>query len=93
MQSAPASSNLAFLETTEWWTRTQRIRTVAQIPLEIPLLDTRATPIYQQIAAKALQLRQLGLSDSAIAKRLNVSDKTVAKAIAWLERTLRRSDG
>jgi hypothetical protein len=77
----------------KWWTRTQRIRTVAQIPLETPLVDTGAMPVYQRIAAKALQLRQLGLIDTAIAKRLNVTDKTVAKAVAWLERILPCSDG
>ena len=56
-------------------------------------MDTSATPIYEQIAVKALQLRQLGLSDTAIARRLSVTDKTVAKAVAWLERIQRRSDG
>ncbi|MCK4773524.1 MAG: hypothetical protein KAT30_02020, partial [Candidatus Krumholzibacteria bacterium] len=71
----------------KWWTRTQRIRTVAQIPLEAALLDIGAAPIYQQIAAKALHLQQLGLSYSVIARKLNVTDKTVAKAIAWLGRT------
>ena len=47
-------------------------------------MDTAERPIYQQIAAKALQLRELGLSDRVIAKRLGVTDKTVAKGIRWL---------
>jgi hypothetical protein len=55
------------------------------VPLEVALRDTRAAPVYQKIAKRALQLRQLGLSNSAIAEKLNVTDKTVAKSIAWLD--------
>jgi hypothetical protein len=40
--------------------------------------------VYQCIAPKALHLLQLGLSLSAISRRLGVAGKTVAKAIAWL---------
>jgi len=50
----------------------------------VAILDTAAPPIYQQIASKAFQLQQLGMSSSAIARRLGVTDKTVAKGIAWL---------
>jgi orotate phosphoribosyltransferase-like protein len=50
----------------------------------VAILDTAPPPVYQQIAPKALQLQQLGLSNSAIAKRLEVSDKTASKAISWL---------
>jgi len=57
-----------------------------EIPIEAAILDTEAPPIYQQIAYKAVQLQQLGMSNSAIAKRLGVTDKTAAKAIAWLRR-------
>jgi hypothetical protein len=46
----------------------------------VSLLDTSPPPVYQRIAQKALHLRELGLSDAAIARRLDVSDKTVAKA-------------
>ena len=42
--------------------------------------------VYQRIASKALHLRELGLSDRAIATRLGVTDKTVTKAIRWLEK-------
>lgn len=38
-------------------------------------------PIYVQIGEKAMQLRDLKMSDKAIARALGVSDKTVAKAI------------
>ena len=67
-----------------WWTRSQRIRTLAEIPFEAAILDTAPAPVYQQIAAKALQLQQLGMSILAIAKRLGVTDKTVTKAVEWL---------
>jgi len=77
----------------KWWTRTQRIRTFAAIPIEAAILDTDAPPVYQQIAPKAVQLQQLGMSDSAIAKRLGITDKTAAKAIEWLWRVRHRPDG
>ncbi|MHB1193735.1 MAG: hypothetical protein ACYC6F_11885 [Longimicrobiales bacterium] len=48
-------------------------------------MDTLDPPTYQQIALKARHLRELGLSDRTIARRLGVTDKSVAKAIRWLE--------
>ena len=68
-----------------WWTRTQRIRTVAEVPLEVALLETDGRPEYQWVAGKALHLRELGLSLSAIARKLDVDDRTVAKSIQWLK--------
>ena len=68
----------------KWWTLSQRIRTFSEISIEAAILDTAPAPVYQQIAPKALQLQQLGMSKSAIANRLGVTDKTVAKAIGWL---------
>jgi plasmid maintenance system antidote protein VapI len=38
-------------------------------------------PLYQRIAVKAKHLRELEMSDKAIARALGVSDKTVTKAI------------
>ena len=67
-----------------WWTRTQRIRTVSEIPVETALVNANAAPVFQRIAPKALHLQQLGLTLSATAKRFGVSGKTVAKAMAWL---------
>ena len=57
-----------------------------QIPLEAEILDTGAAPVYQQITPKAFHLKQLGISDSAIARKLGVTDKTVGKAVAWSRR-------
>jgi hypothetical protein len=55
------------------------------VPFEVALVETSELPAYQAVALKALHLRQLGLSDRAIARRLSVTDKTAAKAIRWLE--------
>jgi hypothetical protein len=49
--------------------------------------------VYQRIAPKAIQLKQLGMSNSAIARRLGIADKTVAKAMVWLWLVERRPDG
>jgi hypothetical protein len=73
----------------QWWTRTQRIRTVAEVPVQVTLLDAEAAPVYQQIGPKALHLRQLGLLRTDIARRLNVDPKTVSKAIHWVIMTRR----
>jgi hypothetical protein len=54
------------------------------VPLEIVVLETGELPLYQQIAEKSVQLRDLGLSLKEIARRLGVDDKTVGKAIRWL---------
>jgi len=68
-----------------WWTRTHRIRTASALPFQVALVDTAARPVYQRIAPKTKQLRELGLSLASIGRRLGVTDKTVAKAIGWLE--------
>jgi hypothetical protein len=65
----------------KWWTLSQRIRTLAEIPFAVDLLETEPQPLYQQIAGKALQLNKLGLSNKAIARYLDVDGKTVAKAL------------
>ena len=70
----------------QWWTRTQRIRTEAELPFAAILTDTTAAPRYQRIAAKALDLHELGLESTTIARKLNTTDKTVIKALAWLAR-------
>jgi len=77
----------------KWWTRSQRIGTFAEVPLEVPILETGSAPVYQQIAAEAVQLQQLGMSNSKISKRLGVTDKTAAKAVAWYRCAQRRTGG
>ena len=72
-----------------WWTRTQRIRTAAEIPFEATLIETAEPPLFQRIAPKAMRLWELGLSLSRIARHLGVTDKTVAKALRTSQRTSR----
>ena len=50
------------------------------------LLGSEERPLYQEVARKALHLRELGMSYCTIGRRLDVDDKTVAKAIRWLQR-------
>ena len=47
-------------------------------------MATELRPLYQQVARRALHMRELGLSYCAIARRLEVDDKTVAKGVRWL---------
>jgi tetrahydromethanopterin S-methyltransferase subunit H len=56
------------------------MRTAPAIPVEAVIVDAGSTPAFLRIAAAA-HLRELGMSDRAIARALDVSDKTVAKAI------------
>lgn len=73
----------AALVVTAWWTRTQRIRTVSQIPIEPLLLEVSPPPLYQQIASRAQHPRELGMSYRQIGQALGVTPKTAAKAAAW----------
>ena len=66
-----------------WWTRSQPIRTLAQIPLTFALLNTRPPFVYQQVAEKASELSRLGMSACAIAKILRITDKTVTKSLRY----------
>ena len=52
--------------------------------MAVAIVDADAQPLYQRIAAKALHLHELGLSNVRIAKQLGVDDKTIARALLWL---------
>jgi hypothetical protein len=65
------------------WTRSQRIRTTVTLSVVAVLGDTVPPPLYQQIASKAQRMRELGMSNRAVAHALGVDDKTVAKAVIW----------
>ena len=54
--------------------------------IEIPIAETREPPLYQQIAVKAAQLRELGMTFPEIGQRLGVDRWTVGKAVRWLQR-------
>jgi len=49
-------------------------------PVEAVIADGGEMPVYLKIADNAKHLRELGMSDRAIARALGVSDKTIAKA-------------
>jgi hypothetical protein len=66
------------------WTRTQRIRTAAAIPVVAPIVDVGSLPRYLEIRDKAAHLHELGMSSRAIGRTLGVTDKTVRRAIASL---------
>jgi len=51
----------------------------------VALVEISELPAFQKIARRALHLRELALSDRAIAVRRGVTDETAAKAIRWLE--------
>ena len=62
-----------------------KIPTFAEIPFQINFHQVGRRPLYQEIAATALHLQQLGLNISTIARRLCVGYKTVVKVIKWTE--------
>jgi transposase len=45
------------------------------------LIDAASAPVYLEIGEKAAHLRELGMSDRAIARSIGVDDKTVAKSL------------
>ena len=71
-----------------WCTRTrsQRLRTLAALPIQVELRDRPATPVYQRIAAQAAEMRGQGVSVTAIARYFGVDYHTAAKALRWFGR-------
>ena len=65
------------------WTRSQRLRTLAEIPVEVELRGLPEVPIYQRIAREADRLHDAGLTLDAIAEHFAVDDHTAAKAVRW----------
>ena len=45
-----------------FWTRSQRLRTLAALPVEVELRDPPRTPVYQRIAAEAAGMQERGLT-------------------------------
>ena len=63
------------------WSRSQSIRTLAEVELTFPLAEAEA-PLCERLTAEAVRLRKLGFRFRRIAKALGADDKTVAKALA-----------
>ena len=66
-----------------WWTQSQRCRTLARISLDVEQRDPNITPVYQVIASEAVEQHASGETFSAIAARFGVTSKTVKKALRW----------
>ena len=58
---------------------------MSDLPIRADLRRPQLRPAYQEIAPLALEFRNLGLTDAAIAQAFRVTGKTVAKAIRWME--------
>ena len=69
-----------------FWTRSQRLRTLAALPLEVEFRDSPITPVYQRMAAQAAEMRVQGVSVTAIARHFGVDYHTAAKALRWFGR-------
>ena len=68
----------------EWWTRSERCRTLTQVPFDVELREPVPTPISQVIAAEAAQMRARGDSFVVIGRHFGVDPKTVKKALRWI---------
>lgn len=66
-----------------WRTRSQPIRTAAQITASIKILPVKTPPLYQKLTQKVKELQLLGLSYKEIAKRLNISQGTITNALKY----------
>ena len=64
----------------QWWTRSQPIRNMAEIPAHIKILPVKHPHLYQKLSQKAMELHLLGMSYSKIGKILGIDPKTVKKA-------------
>lgn len=68
-----------------WRPPTDRIRTLAEIKVETPLIDVSKVPFYQEIAPKVHHLHKLGMNKEKIKEHLKISNTTVRKAFAFIE--------
>ena len=66
-----------------WWTRSQRLRTLAAVRLDVELRDPLVTPVYQRIAAEAAAMQDEGVRVAATARHFGVDYHSADKAIRW----------
>ena len=62
-------------------TRSQRIRTIAQLEMKVKIPCHESVPIYKVLSEKIKELKALGLFNEEIAARLGINKKTVAKSL------------
>ena len=68
------------------WTRSQRIRTTAELEVVADVVDPADPPARNEIGLKARRLHDLGMTYREIAGAVNVSEKTVARAVRDIRR-------
>lgn len=73
-----------------WRPQYERIRTFAEIPIEVVLNER--VPSYQAIAEEAWDLRQQGYTRNEIIKTLNISHQTLNLAVKWIKSSGDRAD-
>ena len=56
------------------------------MPIEVPIFEIKPPPSYQQIAAKAMHLRDLGTTFLKIGERLGIDRWTVGRAVRWMQK-------
>ena len=61
----------------------QRLRTFAELRIQVDPCDPPTTPMFQRIAAQAAEMRRRGRRFHAIAEHFGVDDHTAAKAVRW----------
>ena len=66
-----------------WWTRSHKLRTVAQVLIEAEFTQPVETPVYQSIATRVAAMCDRGVRVSATAKHFGVDHHTVDKALRW----------
>ena len=54
--------------------------------VEVPILEIKPPPLYQQIASKAMHLRDLGMTFLEIGERLGIDRWTVGRAVRWMQK-------
>lgn len=59
----------------------KKLRTLAVLELEVDLTDPQEEPVYQRIAAEALESRELGWTMGEIGRRFRIDPQTAKKAV------------
>jgi hypothetical protein len=70
----------------KWRAPSERIRTAAEIPIEVDLQDEDAIPNYMRISDKVLHLLRFGMTYTNIAEHLGIN-LWMAKKAARLGKT------
>ena len=64
-------------------TGSQRLRTAAEVLIEVELRRPVRIPVYQSIAPAVAEMHSWGLTLKAIGEHFGVDDHTAAKALRW----------